>query len=350
MLRADEVDVKAAIIERYGDDDVVQVREVERPTPGPRDLLIEVHAAGVNPLDWKVRSGKTKAVLRYSFPLILGNEAAGVVAEVGAQVEGFEVGDEVCVRIAKDRPGTFAEYLVTDASLAAKKPTSLGMLEAAALPLAGLTAWQCLHDVGRIGEGSRVLVHAGAGGVGGYAIQIAKHAGAHVATTASPRNHDYVRSLGADEPIDYRTQRFDEVLEGYDLVLDGLGGDTLKRSFSVLRRGGTLVTIGGIPEGRTMRSLGRPGLGVLTDLMNLGNHIRAWRGGISYGYWFMRPDGEQLTTLCRMVDDGVLAVNLDEVFSLDDIKAALKRSASGRARGKIVLAIAPALMPSPAND
>lgn len=334
--------VQAAVIERYGGNDVVQVREHPRPEVGPRDVLIEVVAAGVNPIDWKIRSGMAKAIIPLRLPVVLGSEASGIVAEVGAQVTELAPGDAVFVRVDKGRLGAFAEYLATDVSLVAPKPARLSHAEAACLPLAGLTAWQALFDVAHLEPGQRVLVHAAAGGVGSLAVQIAAHHGAHVVATASAGNHARVRQLGAETIIDHRTERFEDRAGPCDVVLDTVGGDTLRRSFQVLREGGTLVSIAAaVPDPYTLRQLGHPVLAAAAGIIHAGTFWRARRKGASFRYLFMHPDGKQLAALGQLADAGRLRATIDRIVPLPEIADAFSYSATGRAKGKIIVQVRP---------
>ena len=239
--------MKAAFIRHYGNNDAIEISHQPMPAIGPHDVLIKVHAASINPVDYKIRDGDLKVILPLKFPLILGNDCSGEVEKIGTDVRAFKPGDAVYARVDKDRIGTFAEYAVAAESSIALKPINLSYIEAASIPLVGLTAWQALIDIGKLTSGGKVLIHAGSGGVGSFAIQLAKHWGATVATTASARNADLLKQLGADIVIDYKTQRFEEMLSDYDLVFDTQAGETQQRSFSVLKRGGTLVTIAGMP-------------------------------------------------------------------------------------------------------
>jgi NADPH:quinone reductase-like Zn-dependent oxidoreductase len=334
--------MKAVLIDRYGGNDVVRIGEMPRPRPAPGEVLIEVRAAGVNPLDWKTRSGALKRIERYTFPLILGNECAGVVAEIGEGVTRFRPGDAVYARVDKSQVGAFAEYVATAEHYAAAKPSSLSFAEAAALPLVSLTAWQALVEAGRLAPGDKVLIHAGAGGVGSIAIQIARHLGAHVCTTASTRNVELCRSLGADEVVDYTREDFAARLGGYDLVFDTVGSDTQRRSFRVLRRGGRLVAIAGLPDVPMLRQRGASTLVLgAVWVLGLSRSLRAWRRGVRYQYLFMRPDGAQLEELAALVDAGELRPLLERAYALDDARAAFAHVESGRARGKVVLEIRP---------
>jgi NADPH:quinone reductase-like Zn-dependent oxidoreductase len=302
--------------------------------PGDGEIRIDVRAAGVNPLDCKTRAGVLKRIERHRMPVVLGNECSGVVSAIGCGVTRFAVGDEVMVRLAKNRIGGFAEHVVTDASLAAPKPRTATFAQAAALPLASLTAWQALTEAAALRSGERVLVHSGAGGVGSSAVQLAKHLGARVAATASSRNVDFVRSLGADEVIDYTRDDFSRALRGYDVVLDTLGGEVQRRSFRVLARGGRLVSIAGMPSAAALRERGAGAIAVAVIAIDtLPRALRARAAGVRYRYVFMRPDGAQLAEIGALVDRGVLRILIDRSFPLE---------AARNARGKVVLEIGPA--------
>jgi NADPH:quinone reductase-like Zn-dependent oxidoreductase len=235
--------VKAALINRYGSNDVVTVADIDMPAMSDTDLLVRVHAASVNPVDIKTRAGKLKTLFKYRLPLVLGNDLAGVVFDVGAQVTRFKKGDAVYARVDKNRIGTFAEFAAVPERAVALKPTNVTFEEAASLPLVSLTAWQALVEIGRLAANQRVLIHAGSGGVGSVAIQLARHLGATVFTTVGKRNVDLVKRLGADVAIDYRSERFEKVATDCDVVLDSAGGDTLVRCFKCVKPGGVVVSI-----------------------------------------------------------------------------------------------------------
>ena len=249
--------MKAFIVERYRQDGL-RAAELPEPRPGPDDVLVRVRAAGVNPLDAKIRDGDFKLILRYRPPFVLGHDVAGVVTRVGSAVRKFKVGDEVYARPRDHRIGTFAELIAIDQGDVALKPASLSMVEAAAVPLAGLTAWQALVERANVTAGQKVLVHAGSGGVGTIAIQLAKQLGATVATTTSTSNVEWVKGLGADLVIDYKHEDFAEVLSGYDVVLDPLGGENLAKSSTVLKPGGLVIGIAGPPDPAFARQIGAP--------------------------------------------------------------------------------------------
>lgn len=329
--------MKAALIERYRGP--LQLRDVPRPVPSEGELLVQVKAASVNPVDFKIREGKLKPLIRYRMPLVLGQDLSGVVVE--SRSAKFKAGDEIYARLDKDRIGAWAEYALVRESAAAPKPLKLGHVEAASIPLVGLTAWQAMVDIGRVGPGSRVLIHAGSGGVGTFAIQLAKHLGAWVATTAGARNLELVRSLGADEAIDYRAARFDEVLEDLDFVLDTQGGETLRRSFSVVKRGGCVVSIGGLPDAKFALKWGsNPLLVASLFLMTLPETLLARKAGARYEYLFMHADGAALARIAELLDAGAIHPVIDKTYPLDEIAAALSYSESGRATGKVVIQFA----------
>ncbi len=330
--------MRAIAIDRYGGP--TTLRELPDPQPGPRELLVEVHAAGVNPVDFKTRDGKLKAILPLEFPLVLGNDLAGVVRAVGVEVTAFRPGDEVYARVEKDRLGTFAELALVGEAACAPKPKNLSFVEAASLPLVGLTAYQALVDLIRLQRGQKVLIHAGAGGVGSFAIQLAKHLGATVATTASARNQVLCTQLGADLVIDYAKQRFEEAVKDQDAVLDTLGGDTLLRSFSVVRPGGTIVSIGGLPDLHTAEKLNLSGpLKLGLRFLNRKITAAARTRGVTYRYLFMDPSGAQLREIGKLVEAGTLKPLVEKTFPLAETAAALAAVESGRTRGKVVVQV-----------
>lgn len=332
--------MKAAFIRRYGGNQVIELGELPAPQAGPGELLVEVHAASVNPVDFKIRDGMLKMIIPFGFPLILGNDLSGVVKAVGAGVTRFRPGDAVFARMDKQRIGAFAEFAVVAEADAAAKPANLTHVEAAAVPLAGLTAWQTLFEIGGLKAGQKVLIHAGSGGVGTFAIQLARHAGATVATTVGARNAELARSLGADVVIDYKTQRFEDVVSGYDLVFDTQAGDIQHRSFAVLKRGGVLVSIAGKPDGRLAREFGlNPLLGLLLDFLSRKTLRLAKRHGVRYEYLFMHPSGEQLAQLGRLLADGSVRTIVDKVFPLEQVREALAYSEAGHATGKVVVEV-----------
>ena len=332
--------MKAAFIRRYGGNAVVELGELPAPQAGPGELLVEVHAASVNPVDFKIRDGLLKMIVPFGFPLILGNDLSGVVKAVGTGVTRFRSGDAVFARMDKRRIGAFAEFAVVAEADAAAKPANLTHIEAAAVPLAGLTAWQALFEIGGLKAGQKVLIHAGSGGVGTFAIQLARHAGATVATTVGARNAELARNLGANVVIDYKSQRFEDVVSGQDLVFDTQAGDIQHRSFAVLKRGGVLVSIAGKPDGRLVRQWGlNPLLGVLLDFLSRKSLRLAKKHGVRYEYLFMHPSGEQLAQIGRLLADGSVRTVIDKVFPLEQVREALAYSEAGHATGKVVVEV-----------
>jgi len=330
--------MKAWYIISYGGPDKLQCGELPEPELGPSDLLVRIHAASINPLDWLMRSGGTRVVLKHVFPLILGNDMAGVVESVGAEVTGFQPGDRVYARPDKRRIGTLAERIAIAADDVALMPAGLGFEEAAALPLVSLTAWQVLVDLAGTNPGNKVLIHAGAGGVGTIAIQLANHLGAHVATTASAPKHDLLRELGADEVVDYRHEDFSERLSDFDFVFDTVGGDTQKRSFSILKPGGLLVSIVAPPDLEFAREwgLGWP-LQVAVRLMSAPVRRRARRHHCRYRFLIMHASGEQLSRITRLVEEGVIRPVIDRVFPFEEADQAMTYAEQGHATGKVIV-------------
>lgn len=308
--------MKAVRIHSYGGPEVLVYEDAPRPTPGEGEVLIRVHAAGVNPLDWKVREGYLKSSLNYPLPVIPGWDVSGVVEQVGAGVTQPKVGDAVYALPNMTRNGAYAEYIAVNASEVAPKPNTLDHVQAAAVPLGALTAWQALFDVANLSSGQTVLIHAAAGGVGTFALQFAKWKGARVIGTASARNADFLRELGAEEAIDYKATRFEDAVKDVDVVLDTLGGDTQERSWGVLKKGGVLVSTVGPPSSETAAQYGVRGLPV-----------------------FVQPSGKQLTEIAKLIDAGQVKPIVETVLPLTEARQAHGMSQSGRTRGKIVLRV-----------
>ena len=328
--------MKAFVIAKYQAD--LQLAEVAEPIIGDQDVLVRVEAAGLNRLDEKIRMGEFKQILPYPLPLILGNDLAGTVLSVGPKVRAFKPGDEVFARTDKSRIGAFAERIaLTEADLAIK-PASITMVEAGSLPLVALTAWQALVERGKVQPGQKVLVHAGAGGVGTIAIQLAKHLGATVATTASAANAEFLRGLGADTVIDYRDEDFEQILSGYDLVLDSIGGRNLEKSLRILKPGGKAIGIAGPPDPAFARESGlNPVLRLAIAGLSRTIRGKARRLGVHYEFLFMRASGEQLGHLARLVDDGVLRPVVGRITPFAQTAEALKALGHGGLRGKAVI-------------
>ncbi len=332
--------MRAFVLSRYGGAEGTRLADVVEPVPRAGELLVRVRAAGLNPVDFKTRDGKLKIVRNYPLPIVMGNELAGVVEAVGPSVSRFAAGDRVFARVDKDVMGAFAELAVVDENDAAPMPASLDFTTAAAVPLAGLTALQALRDELQLRSGQQIFIPGGAGGVGTFAIQLAKLFGARVATTASPRGEALVRRLGADVVVDYTRERFEDRLSAYDAAFDLIGGETLMRLFAVLKRGGRVVSVAGMPEPVTARQdLGRGiGLASVFWLASLGIRRRARRYGVSYRYLFMHPSAADLAQLGSLIDDGKLDVVIDRVFAFEQAPQAMAYLEAGHAKGKVVLA------------
>ncbi|MZE52542.1 zinc-binding dehydrogenase [Streptomyces sp. SID5770] len=333
--------MRAFTVEKYGDATGMRAAEMPDPQVGADDVLVKIHAASVNPLDMKIRNGDLKAILPYRLPLVLGNDLAGTVVRVGSSVDRFAVGDEVWARPDKDRIGTFAELLAVHQDVLAPKPATLTMTEAASLPLVALTAWQALVERANVQPGQKVLVHAGAGGLGSITIQLAKALGAHVATTASTAKVGLVKELGADEVIDYRTQNFEEILDGYDVVLDSLGGENLAKSLRILKPGGLAISVAGPPDPATARELGsNPVLRLAITALSAKTRRQAKRLGVTYSFLFMKASGDQLRELTPLIDTGKIRPVVDTVFPFDDTLHAMEYVEKGRAKaGKVVVSM-----------
>jgi alcohol dehydrogenase len=331
--------MKAVVATKYGGPDVLDLVELADPNVGARDVEIDVKAASLNPIDFKIRDGKVKLVLRLRPPVALGCDVAGVVRAVGAEVTRFHAGDEVFVRLEKDRMGGLAERACADEKVVAAKPARASFEEAAAIPLAALTALQALRESAGCTAGQRVLIHAGAGGVGSLAIQIAKVLGLHVTTTTSGKNADFVRSLGADEVIDYTKQRVTDRGREFDAVFDTLGGASELDSIAVTKPGGVVVGISGMPDAAFTRER-LPGFTRPVIWLATGKRRRAAaRAKVRFVYLFMRPDGAQLAELAGWIDAGKLKPILHRTYPLADYREAFAELERGRARGKIVVTI-----------
>lgn len=332
--------MRAFVIDAYKG--TLHEAQVLEPTVGEHDVLVRTVAAGVNELDEKIRTGEFRQILPYSFPLTLGHDVAGTVIRVGSRVDAFAPGDVVYARPRDGRIGTYAEMIAIDESDVALAPTSISAVEAASLPLVALTAWQVLVERGNVQPGQKVLIHGGSGGVGTIAIQLAKHLGAHVATTVSAANADFVRELGADEVIDYRTQSFEDILHGYDLVLDSVGGENLEKSLRVLKSGGKAIGIAGPPDPAFAKKAGlNPVLRLVIAGLSRKIRKRARALGISYEFLLMSASGEQLRHIAALVDQGVLRPVVGDVLAFDDKPRALADLSSRSIRGKAVIAIDP---------
>jgi len=332
--------MKAFVVDQYGRKNGIRAGDMPAPEPQEDDVLIQIHAASVNPLDSKIRDGEFKLILPYRLPLILGNDLAGVVVRVGSRVRRFKPGDEVYARPHKDRIGTFAEFIAVKEDGVALKPTSLTMEEAASIPLVGLTAWQALIEKGQLKKGQKVLIHAGSGGVGTFAIQLAKHVGATVATTTSARNIELAKGLGADIVVDYKKDDFSTILKDYDLVLDTQGGQAQEKSLKVLKPGGKLIGIVGPPDPDFAKEMGASWF-LKMAMRFLSYRIRkaAKHHDVRYSFLFMHPDGGQLSQIATLMDAGAIRPVIDRVFPFESTAEALTYVETGRVKGKVVIKI-----------
>jgi NADPH:quinone reductase-like Zn-dependent oxidoreductase len=308
--------MKAIVIREFGGPEVLHMEDVPKPKPAADEVLIKVYASGINPVDWKIRKGLRKERFPTNFPLILGWDVSGVVEEAGNAVQHLKKGDEVYSRPDPTKNGTYAEYVVVKANQVGLKPKSINHIKAAAVPLAGLTAWQGLFDFGKLDKGQKVLIHAASGGVGTYAVQFAKWKGAYVIGTASEKNIELVKQLGADEVIDYKKEKFEDKVKEADLVLDTVGGDTQKRSLQVLKNGGRLIT--------TLKAE------FVQEAKEKNIHLESF---IAQSY------SEQLEQIARLIDEGKVRSIITEVFPLEKAAQAQKKSEEGHVVGKIVLQV-----------
>jgi NADPH:quinone reductase-like Zn-dependent oxidoreductase len=330
--------MRALVVAKYKEP--LQEADVPEPTLGEQDVLVRVQATGLNQLDEKIRLGEFKQILPYKTPFTLGHDVAGTVNRVGAKVTGFKAGDEVYARPRDGRIGTFAERIAVDEADLALKPASITIPEAASLPLVALTAWQALVERGNVQPGQRVLIHAGAGGVGSIAIQLAKHLGATVATTVSGSQAGFVSELGADTVIDYGTEDFAQVLSGYDLVLDSLGGENLAKSLRILRPGGKAIGIGGPPDPVFARQAGlNPVLRLAITALSAKIRRQASKLDVSYEFLFMRASGDQLRQIAALVDGGALRPVVGKVAPFDQLPDTLSSLGKGGLRGKAVITV-----------
>ena len=308
---------------------------------GSNDVLVRIQATAINLLDSKIRDGEFKIFLPYRPPFVLGHDFAGTIVRVGAKVQKFKVGDEVYARPRDYHIGTFAEFITVNTADLALKPKNISMEEAASIPLVGLTAWQALVEVGKVKAGQKVFIQAGSGGVGSFAIQLAKHLGATVATTTSAANIELVKNLGADVVIDYKTQDFEQILSNYDLVINSQDGKTLEKSLNILKPGGQLISISGPPDVHFAKSLG---LSILLRfvmwMLSRGVLKKAKNRGVRYSFLFMRAEGQQLSEITNLIERGTIRPVIDKVFPFSKTPEALAYVETGRAKGKVVIKVA----------
>jgi NADPH:quinone reductase-like Zn-dependent oxidoreductase len=331
--------MRAYVLEHYGGPEAARLMDVPAPMPGPRDILVQVRAAGVNPVDFKFRDGTMRAIYRPRLPFVLGNELSGEVVSAGRDVTRFRAGDRVFARVEKNRGGAFAEQACVDEEHAALIPRELDFTAAAGVPLAGLTALQALRDELDVKPGQNVFISGGAGGVGTFAIQIAKWLGAHVTTTASKRGEALVRALGCDEVIDYTAADIAKAGRRFDAGLDLIGGKTLEQMFSIMKPGTKIVSIAALPEPQTaIKDLGgNRALSAMFWMISIGIRWQARRAGVRYRYLFMHPSGNDLAQLAELIEQGKLKVTVDRTYPLDQIPDALAYVENGRSKGKVVV-------------
>ena len=332
--------MKAFIVDRYGKKETLRAADVPEPELRDDEVLIEVHAAAVNLLDSKLRSGEFKLILPYHTPFVLGHDVAGVVVRVGPRVRQFKVGDEVYSRPDDFRIGTFAEFVAVKEDSVAIKPRNLTMEEAASIPLVGLTSWQALVEKARLQKGQKVFIQAGSGGVGTFSIQLAQHLGATVATTTGTANVAWVKALGADVVVDYKKDDFEKVLSGYDVVLNSQDGKTLEKSFNVLKPGGRLISISGPPDPDFAAAIKAPWfVQQVIRVLSWSTRAKAKRRGVDYSFLFMRASGSQLRQITTLIEQGVIRPVVDKVFPFDSTNDAIAYIESGRAKGKVVIKV-----------
>ncbi|TGV55605.1 NADP-dependent oxidoreductase [bacterium M00.F.Ca.ET.141.01.1.1] len=332
--------MKAFVVDKYQKKGALRLADMPEPELRDNDVLVEVHAAGVNLLDSKLRDGEFKLIVPYRPPFILGHDVAGIVVRAGSKVRKFKAGDEVYARPRDGRIGTFAELIALDEADVALKPKNLSMEEAASIPLVGLTAWQVLVERAGLRKGQKVFIQAGSGGVGTFAIQLAKHLGATVATTASAASMDLVKSLGADVVVDYRRDDFERVLQGYDVVVNSQDAKTLEKSLRVLKPGGKLISISGPPD---PGFASKQGLNVVLKLvvwlLSLGIRRGAKHAGVDYSFLFMWAQGDQLSRITSLIETGIIRPVMDRTFAFEQTNEALAYVETGRAKGKVVVKV-----------
>lgn len=332
--------MRALVVERHGRNARLRARDMPSPQLRGDDVLVQIHAAGVNLLDSKIRNGEFKLILPYRLPLILGHDVAGVVIEVGSRVRKFKPGDEVYARPDDFRIGSFADLIAIKEDSLALKPGRLTMEEAASIPLVGLTAWQALIEKAHLKKGEKVFIQAGSGGVGTIAIQLAKHVGATVATTTSGANVEWVKRLGADVVIDYKKDDFETILHDYDVVLHSQDGATLAKSLRVLRPGGTIISISGPPDPDFAVEIGAPWyVKGIVRILSSGIRQKARRRGVGFSFLFMKASGAQLGEIAALIDSGIIRPVVDRVFPFESTNEAMAYVESGRAKGKVVVKV-----------
>lgn len=332
--------MKAFVVKKYGKKENLRLEEATAPFIKENEVLVEIYAAGVNLLDAKILWGEFKLILPYKTPFVLGHDLAGVVTQVGSKVTKFKLGDEVISRPSDHHIGTFAGYLPVSENDLALKPQNLSMEDAAGVPLVALTAWQALVEIGQLKKGQKVFIQAGSGGVGVIAIQLAKHLGAIVATTASEKSFPMLKGLGADVLIDYKNQDFEKELKDYDVVLNSQDTKTLEKSLNVVRPGGKVISISGPPTPEFAKEIGASWvIRLILSLISAGIRKKAKKRGIDYQFFFMKSSGAQLTEIGKLIESGVVKTVTDKVYPFTETNEALQHVASGRAKGKVIVKV-----------
>lgn len=334
--------MKAFIVKNYGKKETLHLLDVSEPTINDEDeVLVQIHSASVNVLDSLIRNGEFKAFLPYKTPFVNGHDMAGVVIKVGAKVSKFQVGDEVYARVADFRIGTFAEYIAVNENDLALKPKNISMEEAASIPLVGLTSWQALVEVANVRKGQKVFIQAGSGGVGTFAIQLAKYLGAFVATTTSSTNADLVKRLGADLVIDYKKENFATILKDYDIVLHSSKDiKVLEDSLKILKSGGTLISLVGPPTAELAKQFGLAWyFQIIMNLLSMSVRRKAKKLNVNFKFLFMMADGKQLSEISNLIETQRIIPIIDRVFPFEQTNEALSYVETGRAKGKVVIKV-----------
>lgn len=333
--------MKAFIVKKYGKKETLHLSDWAMPSIQENEVLIQVYSAGVNSLDALIRNGEFKLFLPYKTPFVNGHDMAGVVTRIGSKVSRFKIGDEVYARVSDHHIGSFAEYIAVQEKDLAIKPRNISMEEAASIPLVGLTVWQALVETGKLKKGQKVFIQAGSGGVGTFAIQLAKQLGAFVATTTSAKNMELVKSLGADLVIDYQKENFEEILKGYDLVLhSNKEKKSLEKSLRIVKPGGLLISLVGPPTPEFAAKIGLPGyLRFITKLLSAGIKRKAKKANINFSFLFMRAEGHQLGEITQLIEAGVIKPIIDKVFPFEQTNEAIAYVETGRAKGKVVIRV-----------
>lgn len=330
--------MKALLLKRYGKADQLAFADISRPTIKPNEILVQIHAVGLNPIDNKIPTGEFKPIIKLELPVVMGSDLAGIVVEAGSRVTRFKAGDAVFASLFDLGTGSLAEFAAVPESAAAIKPANLDFVQAASIPMVGLTSWQALKERAGLMPSQKVFIPAGSGGIGTFAIQLAKHLGAKVGTTTSLGNADWVKRLGADEVVDYKKQDFEHVLKNYDVVLGTVKGNVLEKSLNILKPNSSVVSLIGPPDAAFARARGMNFFMKFVFWLISAKIIRqAKNRGIKYSFLFVHPDGSQLAEIGKLLEAGHIVPVIDKVFSFDQTKEALSYLGQGRAKGKVVV-------------